>query len=107
MSDLDAFRSEMRAWLEANCPAEMREAVRDEADICWGGRNFKFKTAAQKAWLDACVAKGLTVPRLAQGLRRRWAGCGAGQGAARGNEPDQRAPAALQLRDLDAWASTA
>lgn len=62
MSDLDAFRAEIRAWLEENCPAEMREPVRDEGDICWGGRNFQFKNAAQKAWLERCVAKGYTVP---------------------------------------------
>ena len=62
MSDLDAFRQDIRTWLEANCPAEMREPARDEADLCWGGRNFKFKNAAQKAWLEACVAKGYTVP---------------------------------------------
>ncbi|MDF8332611.1 acyl-CoA dehydrogenase family protein [Novosphingobium cyanobacteriorum] len=62
MSDLDAFRTEIRAWLEANCPAEMREPVSDEDDVCWGGRNFKPKNEAQKAWLDACVARGYTVP---------------------------------------------
>lgn len=62
MSDLEAFREETRAWLEANCPAEMREPVRDEDDICWGGRNFQFKNDAQKAWLETCVAKGYTVP---------------------------------------------
>jgi acyl-CoA dehydrogenase len=61
MSDLDAFRAEARAWLEENCPPEMREPVRDEDDVCWGGRNFVFKNAAQKAWLEACVAKGYTV----------------------------------------------
>ena len=27
MTDLEAFRAEIRAWLEANCPAEMREPV--------------------------------------------------------------------------------
>ena len=32
MSDLDTFRSETRAWLEANCPPEMREPVRSEKD---------------------------------------------------------------------------
>jgi acyl-CoA dehydrogenase len=62
MSDLDAFRAEARAWLEENCPPEMREPVRDEDDVCWGGRDFQFKNEAQKAWLDACVAKGYTVP---------------------------------------------
>ena len=62
MSDLDAFRAEIRAWLEANCPPEMREPVREEDDICWGGRKFKFKNEAQKTWLERCVAKGYTVP---------------------------------------------
>lgn len=62
MSDLDAFRQETRAWLEANCPPEMREPVRDEDDIYWGGRNATFKSDAQKAWFEACVEKGYTVP---------------------------------------------
>ena len=38
-SDLEAFRAETREWLEANCPPEMREPVRDEGDVYWGGRN--------------------------------------------------------------------
>ncbi len=62
MSDLEAFRAETRSWLEANCPAEMREPVRDEDDIYWGGRRATFKNDAQKAWFEACVAKGYTVP---------------------------------------------
>ena len=60
--DLDGFRAEVREWLAANCPAEMREPVRDEDDVCWGGRKWVFKSPAQKAWLDACVARGYTVP---------------------------------------------
>ena len=62
MSDLEAFRAEINAWLEANCPAEMREPVRTEADVCWGGREFEFKSEAQRQWLEACAAKGYTVP---------------------------------------------
>ena len=62
MSELDAFRTEVREWLEANCPAEMRVPVRDEGDVCWGGRNWVFKNDAQKQWLEACVSKGYTVP---------------------------------------------
>ncbi|NMW32173.1 acyl-CoA dehydrogenase [Altererythrobacter sp. RZ02] len=62
MADLDNFRTETRAWLEANCPAEMREPARDESDIYWGGRKATFKNDAQKAWFEACVAKGYTVP---------------------------------------------
>jgi acyl-CoA dehydrogenase len=62
MSDLESFRAETRAWLEANCPAEMREPVRDESDACWGGRNPVFKNDAQKQWLDAMAGRGWTVP---------------------------------------------
>ncbi len=40
----------------------MREPVRDEDDVCWGGRRATFKNVAQKAWFDACLAKGYTVP---------------------------------------------
>ena len=32
MDDLDKFREDVRAWLEANCPAEMRQPMRDESD---------------------------------------------------------------------------
>jgi len=62
MSDLDTFRAETRAWLEANCPPEMREPVRDDEDVYWGGRKATFKNDAQKAWFEACRDKGYTVP---------------------------------------------
>ncbi|MEA2998658.1 MAG: hypothetical protein QOK17_491 [Sphingomonadales bacterium] len=62
MADLDTFRAETRAWLEANCPAEMREPMRDESDACWGGRNPSFKNEAQKLWLDRMAGRGWTVP---------------------------------------------
>ncbi|TFU03154.1 acyl-CoA dehydrogenase [Polymorphobacter arshaanensis] len=63
MSDaLEQFRSETRAWLEANCPAEMRTPQTSEDETCWGGRNFKFTSQAQKDWMDRMGAKGWTVP---------------------------------------------
>jgi len=62
MTDLETFRTETRAWLETNCPAEMREPVRDDSDVYWGGRKATFKNDAQKAWFETCVAKGYTVP---------------------------------------------
>jgi acyl-CoA dehydrogenase len=60
--ELDVFRSETRAWLEANCPAEMRQPMRDEGDACWGGRNPVFQSEAQKLWLERMAARGWTVP---------------------------------------------
>ena len=62
MTDLDAFRSETRAWLEPNCPAEMRSPMRSEADACWGGRNWTFQSDAQRRWLEAMAERGWTVP---------------------------------------------
>ena len=58
MSDLETFRAEARAWLEENCPAEMRTPAKGDEDVCWGGRNFVFQSDAQKLWLERCVAKG-------------------------------------------------
>ena len=61
-ADLETFRSDTRAWLEANCPAEMRVPMRSEKDACWGGRRFEFQSPAQKQWLDVMGARGWTVP---------------------------------------------
>ena len=55
-------RGELRSWLEANCPAEMRLPARGDEDVCWGGRNFVFQSAAQKLWLERMAARGLTAP---------------------------------------------
>jgi acyl-CoA dehydrogenase len=62
MADIDDFRRETRAWLEANCPAEMRVPAKSEKDACWGGRRWVFQSEAQKQWLEAAAAKGYTVP---------------------------------------------
>jgi len=62
MPDLDKFRAEARAWLEANCPAEMRTPMKGEKDLCWGGRHFQFQSPAQKQWLDVMASRGWTVP---------------------------------------------
>ena len=62
MTDIDSFRTDTRAWLEANCPAEMRKPIRSEADYCWGGRNWTFQSDAQRTWLDVMAERGWTVP---------------------------------------------
>jgi len=62
MSDLEKFREETRAWLEENCPVEMRGLSVTEKSICWGGKKWKFKSEAQKLWLDRMAEKGWTVP---------------------------------------------
>ena len=63
MSDaLETFRAETRAWLEANCPEEMRQPLKNEDDVCWGGKQWKFQSEAQKIWLERMADKGWTVP---------------------------------------------
>jgi len=59
---LEAFRQDTRAWLEANCPFEMRQPVVDDGDVCWGGRRFQFKNEAQRVWLERMAQRGWTVP---------------------------------------------
>lgn len=62
MSDIETFRSETRQWLEANCPPEMRQPMASEEDVCWGGRNWKFASDAQRIWLERMAVRGWTVP---------------------------------------------
>src|SRR5258708_38438686 len=62
MSDLEKFRRETRAWLEANCPPEMRRPMTSEEDTFWGGRNTKFASKPQQVWFERMRDKGWTVP---------------------------------------------
>ncbi|WP_277978690.1 acyl-CoA dehydrogenase family protein [Sphingomonas phyllosphaerae] len=63
MTDLDTFRTETRAWLAGNCPPEMREPVRADTDICWGGRRYDpAANPPQARWLKAMAERGWTVP---------------------------------------------
>ncbi len=62
ITEPEAFRLALRAWLEENCPAEMRDGASDEETICWGGKRWTFSSDAQRVWLERCAAEGLTVP---------------------------------------------
>jgi alkylation response protein AidB-like acyl-CoA dehydrogenase len=62
MSDLETFRRESRAWLEANCPPEMRRPVASDEDTFWGGRNTTFSSDPQRVWFERMRDKGWTVP---------------------------------------------
>jgi acyl-CoA dehydrogenase len=61
-TELQAFRQDIRSWLEAHCPPEMRQPITSEDDVCWGGRSFVFKSEAQRLWLTRCAERGYTVP---------------------------------------------
>jgi len=65
MSELESFRAEARAWLEANCPASMRggNAARPaDEDVVWGGRRQTYRNPEAKLWLDRMGEKGWTAP---------------------------------------------
>ena len=67
MSDIEEFRQETRAWLEANCPASMRwggaagnASISDE--LTWGGKKEKYPNPDAKLWLDRMASRGWTAP---------------------------------------------
>ena len=62
MSDIEQFRQETRAWLEANCPESMRTPERSDGDAYWGGRNPEMSNPDQKVWADRMGEKGWTTP---------------------------------------------
>ena len=62
VADLDAFRAEVREWLEANCPASMREPVRGFEDIYMGGRKPEVRHPDQPLWCQRMAQRGWTVP---------------------------------------------
>ena len=61
-TELDTFRTETRAWLEANCPPSMRTPMGDDDDAPWGGRRMVWKNPDAKLWLDRMAVKGWTAP---------------------------------------------
>lgn len=61
-TSLNDFRTETRAWLEANCPASMRQPVKDPFDLFWGGRNAKFISEDQRLWFERMLEKRWVVP---------------------------------------------
>jgi alkylation response protein AidB-like acyl-CoA dehydrogenase len=83
----ETFRTEVRAWLEANCPPEMRQPLRSEADVCWGGRRWKFASEAQRLWLERMGERGWTVPERP----REYGGGGLSRDQARALREEMRA----------------
>ncbi len=62
MSDLDAFRSETRTWLEESCPPGARLPSRGMQDVVWGGRRPSFPNDDARIWLERAAERGFTVP---------------------------------------------
>ena len=61
MNELEVFRQETRAWLEANCPASMRTPMPSD-EMVWGGRTVEFKHEDQRLWFERMRDKGWFCP---------------------------------------------
>ena len=59
MPDLEAFRRETRAWLEANAPPSMRTPLAEHEEPCWGGRKATWKNPEARQWLDRMAANAV------------------------------------------------
>lgn len=60
--DLDDFRSEVRAWLETNCPPGARNIPPSANTSFWGGRYPEWPSPDRKLWFERMVERGWTVP---------------------------------------------
>ena len=70
MADLEKFRAETRAWLEANCPPSMRTPmVEDESRL--GRPQREIHEPGLEALARAHGREGLDRADLAEGIRRR------------------------------------
>ena len=60
---LDAFRSEVRDWLKANYPAELRDPkAKTDPEAGWGGQAFLGSDDPQIVWMRRVAEKGWTAP---------------------------------------------
>ncbi|HEX3918997.1 MAG TPA: acyl-CoA dehydrogenase family protein [Caulobacteraceae bacterium] len=60
--DLEAFRTEVRAWIAANYPAELKDPAAGRPEAMWGGRAFAGSDDPQIVWMKRAAAKGWTAP---------------------------------------------
>jgi acyl-CoA dehydrogenase len=61
LEDLDRFRSDVREWLDANCPESQRQPITPEEQY-WGGRRGTFPSEDAKLWFERMRDQGWTVP---------------------------------------------
>ena len=60
---LDAFRTEVRDWLKANYPAELRDPnAKTDPEAGWGGQAFLGSDDPQIVWMRRVAEKGWTAP---------------------------------------------
>jgi alkylation response protein AidB-like acyl-CoA dehydrogenase len=63
VSDLEAFRADVRSWLEKHCPPEMRVPLDPSVEGgYWGGRKRHLADPVARLWCERCVERGFTAP---------------------------------------------
>jgi alkylation response protein AidB-like acyl-CoA dehydrogenase len=72
MADVEAFRAEVRGWLERNAPPSLVGAPGTELDGTWGGRKATWPNPDRKRWLERMAERGWTAPEWP----RAWGGGG-------------------------------
>src|SRR5688572_20157279 len=85
---LEAFRSDVRAWLEKAAPKSLRGHGSDPEAQIWGGKKER-RSPDQEAWLRAAVERGFTAPTWP----KEFGGGGLGK--------DEGALLASEIRRLD------
>lgn len=61
MSEIDAFRAEVRQWLEANCPPAMRTPMTGP-EMVWSGSKTEFTSDDQRLWFERMRDRGWFAP---------------------------------------------
>jgi len=62
------FRTEVRAWLETNCPTSMRVPAEANVsatlsdELAWGGRKARYASTDVRVWLERMAERGWTAP---------------------------------------------
>ena len=61
LDNLDLFRSEVRQWLDLNCPESQRQPMTPDQQY-WGGRRGEFASEDAKIWHQRMRDQGWIVP---------------------------------------------
>lgn len=62
MTQIESFRAEARAWIEANAPHSLRGTRKGRFDGFWGGRHANEQNADVLRWRDVMLERGWTAP---------------------------------------------
>lgn len=88
LSESDAFRADVRRWLQVNCPPSMRTPITTQEEMVWSGSHVSFRNDDQRLWFERMRDRGWFVP----GWPRAYGGGGLG--------PDEQRVLEQELRKL-------